>query len=71
MVNDLTCVEVANTWHYICLLIDLINREFDGYSAGKNKDSNLVVRANSKIIGQNKKVSRPSPLTFEALVFND
>lgn len=55
MVNDLTCVEVANTWHYICLLIDLINREFDGYSAGKNKDSNLVVRANSKIIGQNKK----------------
>ena len=31
------------------------NREFVGYSAGKNKHANLVVKSNSKIIGQNKK----------------
>lgn len=42
-------VKVANTWHYVCLFIDLFNREIVGYSAGKSKDANLVVKAISKI----------------------
>ncbi|HHW6577251.1 TPA: IS3 family transposase [Staphylococcus aureus] len=49
LVSDLTYVKVAGTWHYICLFIDLFNREVVGYSAGKNKDANLVSKAISRI----------------------
>ncbi|HAR6805690.1 TPA: DDE-type integrase/transposase/recombinase, partial [Staphylococcus aureus] len=49
LVSDLTYVTVAGTWHYICLFIDLFNSEIIGYSAGKNKDSNLVSKAISRI----------------------
>ncbi|HDJ6882816.1 TPA: IS3 family transposase [Staphylococcus aureus] len=49
LVSDLTYVKVAGTWHYICLFIDLFNREIVGYSAGKNKDVNLVSKAISRI----------------------
>ncbi|HDC5693666.1 TPA: IS3 family transposase [Staphylococcus aureus] len=49
LVSDLTYVKVAGTWHYICLFIDLFNREIVGYSAGKNKDANLVSKAISRI----------------------
>ncbi|EGQ3557783.1 hypothetical protein I0622_002023 [Staphylococcus pseudintermedius] len=49
LVSDLTYVKVAGTCHYICLLIDLFNREIVGYSAGKNKDANLVSKVISKI----------------------
>lgn len=31
--------------HYICVLIDLFNREIIGYSAGPHKDAELVHRA--------------------------
>ncbi len=48
LVSDLTYVKVVDTWHYICLFIDLFKREIVGYSAGKNKDANLVVKAISK-----------------------
>ncbi|HEK6254820.1 TPA: IS3 family transposase [Staphylococcus aureus] len=49
LVSDLTYVKVAGTWHYICLFIDLFNREIVGYSAGKNKGANLVSKAISRI----------------------
>lgn len=49
LVSDLTYVKVAGTWHYICLFIDLFNREIVGDSAGKNKDANLVSKAISRI----------------------
>ncbi|MGF7060667.1 transposase InsO family protein [Brassicibacter mesophilus] len=45
VVSDLTYVRVKNTWNYVCLLIDLFNREIIGYSAGTNKDANLVYQA--------------------------
>lgn len=45
VVSDLTYVRVGLSWHYICVLIDLFNREIIGYSAGRNKDSELVMRA--------------------------
>lgn len=48
-VSDLTYVRVKNRWHYICLIIDLSNREIIGYSNGPNKDSALVLQAFSKI----------------------
>ena len=37
VVSDLTYVNVAGSWHYICILIDLYNREIIGYSAGSRK----------------------------------
>lgn len=45
VVSDLTYVRVGNVWNYVCVLIDLFNREIIGYSAGKNKDAVLVSRA--------------------------
>ncbi|NLW15580.1 MAG: IS3 family transposase, partial [Erysipelothrix sp.] len=48
-VSDLTYVRVKNRWHYICLIIDLSNREIIGYSSGPNKDASLVLQAFSKI----------------------
>lgn len=30
LVSDLTHIKVTNTWHYICLFIDLFNREIVG-----------------------------------------
>lgn len=49
VVSDLTYINVAGKWHYICLLIDLFNREIIGYSAGAHKDMNLVLKAFSKV----------------------
>lgn len=45
VVSDLTYVRVGMNWHYICILIDLFNREIIGYSAGRNKDAILVNKA--------------------------
>lgn len=49
VVSDLTYVRVGMSWHYICVLVDLFNREIIGYSAGKNKDANLVSKAFSRV----------------------
>lgn len=45
VVSDLTYVRVGMSWNYICVLVDLFNREIIGYSAGRNKDAALVSRA--------------------------
>jgi len=45
IVSDLTYVRVANKWHYICVLLDLFNREIIGHSAGPKKDAELVKQA--------------------------
>lgn len=49
VVSDLTYVRVKNKWNYVCLLVDLFNREIIGYSAGPNKDAALVYRAFSTV----------------------
>lgn len=54
VVSDLTYVSVAGRWHYICLLIDLWNREIIGWSIGKHKTPELVKQAFYRI---------PYPLT--------
>ena len=38
-------MNVAGKWNYICLLINLFNREIVGYSVGAKKDANLVYEA--------------------------
>lgn len=45
VVSDLTYVRVNNKWNYICILVDLYNREIIGHSAGVNKDAALVYEA--------------------------
>lgn len=45
IVSDLTYVNVKGNWHYICILIDLYNREIIGYSTGPKKTANLVHQA--------------------------
>ena len=45
IVSDLTYVRVGARWNYVCLLIDLHNREIVGHSAGERKDARLVKSA--------------------------
>jgi putative transposase len=56
VVSDLTYVRVGKSWHYICVLVDLFNREIIGYSAGRNKDAQLVARAFAKVKGGLQKI---------------
>lgn len=49
VVSDLTYVNVQGKWNYICVIIDLFNREIIGYAAGKNKNAELVYKAFGKI----------------------
>lgn len=49
VVSDLTYVRVKNCWHYLCVLVDLFNREIIGYSSGPNKDAELVKKAFSTV----------------------
>lgn len=51
VVSDLTYVRVGNAWNYICVLVDLYNREIIGYSAGANKTANLVRQAFATVEG--------------------
>ena len=57
VVSDLTYVRVTGKWNYICLLVDLFNREVVVYSCGKNKTSELVLKAFSKISGKINNIS--------------
>ena len=49
VVSDLTYVRVNKKWNYVCLLVDLFNREIIGYSAGPNKDAPLVYMALARV----------------------
>ena len=45
LVMDLTYVRVDNRWAYVCLIIDLFNREIIGLSLGWHKTADLVKEA--------------------------
>lgn len=45
VVSDLTYINITGKWNYICVLINLHNRETIGYSAGKHKNTQLVYDA--------------------------
>lgn len=49
IVSDLTYVRVRQKWYYICVLVDLYNREIIGHSAGPKKSAELVQRAFSTV----------------------
>ncbi|WP_110952830.1 IS3 family transposase [Anaerosinus massiliensis] len=56
IVSDLTYVRVGMSWNYICVLIDLFNREIIGYSAGRNKTADLVKQAFQTVRGNLKDI---------------
>lgn len=43
--GDLTYVRVGASWDYVCLLVDLYNREIVDHSTGSRKDARLVKSA--------------------------
>lgn len=45
IVSDLAYVRVGGKWNYVCLLIDLRNREIVGHAASGKKDSRSVKAA--------------------------
>ena len=45
IVSDLTYVRVGGKWNYVCLLVDLHNREIVGHAASGGKDARLVKAA--------------------------
>lgn len=49
VVSDLTYVRVAGKWNYVCLFVDLFNREIIGYSCGARKTARLVYAAIASI----------------------
>jgi transposase InsO family protein len=51
IVSDLTYVKVGGAWHYVCLLLDLSDREIIGSACGRTKDGELVKRAFYKVNG--------------------
>ncbi len=57
VVSDLTYVRVGKAWNYICVLVDLFNREIIGYSAGANKTGELVKQAFMTVSGSLQKIN--------------
>ena len=51
VINDLTYVRAGRHWNYICVLVDLYNREIIGYSAGEHKTAELVKEAFQSVEG--------------------
>lgn len=56
VVSDLAYVRVGMNWNYICVLVDLFNREIIGYSAGPNKTAKLVKQAFMNVNGSLKNI---------------
>lgn len=57
IVSDLTYVRVGGSWGYVCLLLDLFNRELVGWSCGEHKDAGLVSRAFARVSADLRTVS--------------
>lgn len=51
VISDLTYVRAGTHWNYICVLVDLYNREIIGYSAGEHKTAELVKEAFQSVEG--------------------
>ena len=51
VISDLTYVRVGRQWNYICVLVDLFNREIIGYSAEEHKTAELVKEAFQRVEG--------------------
>lgn len=57
VISDLTYVRVGMNWNYICVLVDLFNREIIGYSAGPHKTAKLVKQTFMTVSGSLEKIN--------------
>ena len=64
VISDLTYVRVGTGWNYICILVDLYNREIIGYSAGEHKTAELV-KKHSNVWKETLRISACSIQTVE------
>jgi transposase InsO family protein len=44
-VSDITYIFVGNTWMYLCVIIDLFNREVIGWNFDDNMETPLIIKA--------------------------
>ncbi|NUF27075.1 hypothetical protein [Gilliamella sp. ESL0254] len=49
VVADLTYIRVNQRWNYLCVLVNLSDRQIVGYHIGKHKTAKLVMSALSQI----------------------
>jgi len=49
VVSDLTYVRVSGKWNYVCLFVDLYNREIISHSTGSSKIADLFYKALSSV----------------------
>ena len=56
-VSDITYIEVGNTWMYLCVIIDLFNREVIGWSLELTLETSLVIKAFMNAIKNRKQFS--------------
>lgn len=57
VVSDLTYVRVNKKWNYVCLLVDLLNREIIDHSVGVQKDLQLVFKTIASVKGNLSNIS--------------
>ena len=57
VISDLTYVRVGMNWNYICVLVELFNREIIGYSAGPHKTAKLVKQTFMIVSGSLEKIN--------------
>ena len=55
--DNLTYARVGMNWNYICVLVELFNREIIGYSAGPHKTAKLVKQAFMTVSGSLEKIN--------------
>jgi len=56
VVSDLTYVRVGSRWGYVCILLDLHNREIIGYSSGNRKDAMPIHSAFARVTANLSKI---------------
>ena len=61
-VSDITCIRVGSEWQYLCVILDLYNREVVGWSLAEHMRTDLVTEAYRK--------ARAKRMPEEGLIFH-
>lgn len=62
-VSDITYIRVGSAWLYLCVILDLANREVVGWQLSRRMDSRILVNALLKAVGNRKP---PAGLIFHS-----
>ncbi len=55
-VSDITYIEVGNRWMYLCVILDLFNREIVGWNFNDHMETSLLVKAFKNAVNNYKPV---------------